>query len=351
MENYVDEEKDDSWFALLSGHYPLTKRYWRFTMSCLLGDCGEDGFVVDDWCVRFIVKPYQQYQLPSPFTSAKRATTTTGSNKRIQNDVTPPLSDRYEIEEGEPQLTKPCRAYHVLSHVESMLRTWEEYRNHYSSSPIMSLPCHDDNVICLLLAIFFHDVVYDARRPDNEEESVEWFRQFWDTCVTPTIITRNCQKKNDQHEELNVKRFEHVKKTTSEWILQTKQHLKVEPIYCVEEDSPKNSDQETQSSNTDEAPRLLSGLHVFLDLDLSVLGTTPFSKYLSEYASLIEEEYKFLGMDAYLRGRLHFLQSVFLPHKQWYKTAYFYRNFEAAARQNVAQEVELLKNRETQQLQ
>lgn len=51
------------------------------------------------------------------------------------------------------------RFYHTLEHIRSVLNTLE------------SLSCHARNMNSLRLAAWLHDVIYDSRKPDNEERS------------------------------------------------------------------------------------------------------------------------------------------------------------------------------------
>jgi predicted metal-dependent HD superfamily phosphohydrolase len=78
-------------------------------------------------------------------------------------------------------------------------------------------------------------------------------------------------------------------------------------------------------------------LHVFLDLDLSILGHPDTSVYRERYAANIGREYSHYPPADFLKGRSAFLNS-FLCDAQWYKTPYFFARLEATARRNVATE-------------
>lgn len=62
---------------------------------------------------------------------------------------------------------EPHRYYHNVNHVQSMLKEVDELRR--------DLDVHEIGI--LTRAIVYHDVIYDPRRQDNEERSVEFMRQ------------------------------------------------------------------------------------------------------------------------------------------------------------------------------
>ncbi|EPY30036.1 hypothetical protein STCU_04268 [Strigomonas culicis] len=81
-------------------------------------------------------------------------------------------------------------------------------------------------------------------------------------------------------------------------------------------------------------------LHVFLDMDLQVLGGEP-ERY-AQYADQIRQEYEpVVGADAYNTNRCLFLSS-FLERPMWFKTPYFFYTYEQRARENVKRERETL---------
>ncbi|CAD2222712.1 hypothetical protein AGDE_11733 [Angomonas deanei] len=87
--------------------------------------------------------------------------------------------------------------------------------------------------------------------------------------------------------------------------------------------------------------------HVFLDLDLSILGSKKFgndhtagnnSSYVDCYADLIAKEYiPVVGEKTFREKRAEFLEG-FLAKPQWFKTPYFYFQMEETARENVRAE-------------
>lgn len=66
----------------------------------------------------------------------------------------------------------PSRAYHNLEHIYSMLENLTESER-FAENPHR-----------IILAIWFHDVIYDPKRNDNELKSA----QFWIRKMTPYLL-------------------------------------------------------------------------------------------------------------------------------------------------------------------
>ncbi len=62
--------------------------------------------------------------------------------------------------------SEPQRAYHTLTHIAHMLGLVEQYQSRL---------CHHTNVA---LATWFHDVIYEPKRNDNEEASRDLWCEF-----------------------------------------------------------------------------------------------------------------------------------------------------------------------------
>eukprot|EP00058_Branchiostoma_floridae_P001791 XP_002587279.1 hypothetical protein BRAFLDRAFT_129130 [Branchiostoma floridae] len=114
---------------------------------------------------------------------------------------------------------EPWRFYHNLSHVHSMFLHFDNHRHKIQ------------NQNAVAWAIFFHDIVYDAKASDNEARSAEMFHHF---------ATENLQKPPDCIRE------------TERLILLTKEHVTKEH---------RNKDRYGTKDK-----------HYFLDFDMSVLG-------------------------------------------------------------------------------
>ncbi len=169
------------------------------------------------------------------------------------------------------------RHYHDLSHLENLL---------------MQLSVvHEDveNWNALLFTLYYHDIVYDAKKKNNEELSADWAKK---------VMTQIGVDKKTVNLTFNQ-------------IIATKQH-------------------ET-SDNID--------TNYFLDADLSILGST-WSNY-ERYYQGVREEYKMYPKVMYNPGRKKVMRH-FLEMDRIFKTDYFYQMFEQSARANIQQEIDLL---------
>ncbi|MFV5533493.1 metal-dependent hydrolase [Acinetobacter pittii] len=136
------------------------------------------------------------------------------------------------------------------------------------------------------LALWFHDVVYEPQALDNELKSAELFEQL-------------------MAQDLPFYTLEKIKR----WILATQKH-----------------------TSTDEID-----LQFLLDIDLAILAATP--ERFIQYEKQIQQEYSWVDPEVYAIKRkeilLHFYQSEPL-----YQTAYFQKNFELNAKDNLRQILE-----------
>ncbi len=165
----------------------------------------------------------------------------------------------------------PQRHYHTLQHIEQMFGLLDTVKEH----------CTD--LTALQLAIFYHDIVYEAQRGDNETQSAVIARQRLTALGYPVdkVVTL---------------------------ILATQKH---------ESSGDKDTD-------------------YLLDIDLSILGAE-WSRY-EAYAQQVREEYRIYPDAVYNPGRAKVLQH-FLGLKRIFKTAYFYEKLERQARENLNNEI------------
>jgi predicted metal-dependent HD superfamily phosphohydrolase len=170
------------------------------------------------------------------------------------------------------------RAYHNLSHIQSLLALSE------------SLLEKVQNRDALYFAIWFHDVIYDTKRSDNEEKSAEFAAEALAILGIP----------------------EQTITTTREMILATKHHR---------------------------ASDLSWDMKAFLDLDTSILGA-PEDVY-KEYSAAIRKEYSWVPDFLYREGRMKVLNG-FLGRESIYNTVEFSAKYEAQARHNIAEEIRTL---------
>lgn len=185
-------------------------------------------------------------------------------------------SDQQLIDDGFHTIlhhySAPERHYHNLSHLEVLLHLQQQYRQVITDN---------DN---LQLAIFFHDLIYDVKRGDNEEQSAIEAIRFLEQLSCPSA-------------------------KTAAYIRATKTHI-----------NPEN--------DTD--------LDYFLDFDLSILGA-PAAAYKA-YTAQIRQEYSIYPDMLYKPGRKKVLQH-FLDLPFIYKTEIFRQQYEEQARMNLKEEL------------
>jgi predicted metal-dependent HD superfamily phosphohydrolase len=166
------------------------------------------------------------------------------------------------------------RHYHNINHISSMLALAEQH-----SSLI-----RDKDIV--LFSIWFHDIVYNPLKKDNEEKSRD---------LADEMMSR-----------LNIE-AEKIKRV-HEYILATKTH----------------------SGSED------SDLSFFLDLDLSILGAS--AETYDNYCRNVRKEYSWVPDMLYKPGRIKVLRH-FLDMEKIFKTELFYNLFETKARENLENEM------------
>jgi len=180
---------------------------------------------------------------------------------------------------GEPQ-----RAYHTLSHIEQLLGQFDNIKHNLSEPHIVAL------------ALYYHDVIYDPTRADNEQKSAEY-----------AVDTLSSYLSQEQCQHIYV------------FIMMTANHQIDESTDSVKYSSVKYSD-----------------AAYLLDMDLSILGA-PWSTY-EQYAQAIRQEYAHVADDNYHDGRTAVLRGL-LAHPKLYLTDYYYNQLEAQARDNINREL------------
>src|SRR5215470_7732765 len=170
------------------------------------------------------------------------------------------------------------RAYHDLSHIQSLLSLSE------------SLLDKIQNRDALYFAIWFHDVIYDTKRSDNEEKSAEFAAEALASLGVP----------------------EQTNAIVQEMILATKHHR---------------------------AANLSWDMEAFLDLDTSILGAP--QEIYKDYSQAIRKEYSWVHDSLYREGRMKVLND-FLGRERIYYTEEIGAKYEAQARRNIAEEIRAL---------
>ena len=170
------------------------------------------------------------------------------------------------------------RFYHNLSHIEALLSLFESLKH----------MIHDRNAI--RFAIWFHDVIYNTRRSDNEEKSAE---------LASLILSELCVDNG-------------AIEFARELILATRSHTGLD----LSEDAK-----------------------LFLDMDLSILGSS--EQVYREYSKAIRKEYSWVPSLMYRRSRKKILKG-FSERDRLYFTEEMNKRFEKQARINIEEEIRSL---------
>jgi len=175
------------------------------------------------------------------------------------------------------------RYYHNINHIN---QCFNQYDIIVEKIPIS---CPEE----IMMAIWFHDVIYDPRRSDNELKSAN----LADLCLS-RYISRNA-----------VSRIANM-------ILLSGQHSQI-----IEEN-------------------LSIDKQVFLDIDLSILGQAP--EIYDAYSENVRKEYSFIDDDIFYVKRKEILEN-FLKKKNIYHTQYFIETIGSQAIKNIKREIYSIK--------
>jgi len=173
--------------------------------------------------------------------------------------------------------SEPHRHYHTLDHLDNLVGEL--------------IPVKDAirDFTATVMAIAYHDIIYNVSKEDNEEQSAE---------LAYLRLTQ-------------LRLPEPQKEACKTLILATKTHQVVGK----------------------------EGFNLFVDADLAVLGAPP--TFYEIYCSQIREEYKIYPDELYIPGRIKVLNH-FLEMKSIFKTSYFKEMYEKQARKNITAELKLL---------
>ena len=199
-------------------------------------------------------------------------TTASALQQRWRTVVAPLLPDPEPTwQQLATHYNEPHRQYHTLDHVAACLGWLDDYR-HLAADPL-----------CLELALWAHDVIYDPRAADNEARSADWFaQQFADSYLTDQQLAR-----------------------VHELIMAT-----------VHPHPPTDPD-----------------MALLQDIDLSILGAD--AELYDRYEGWIRQEYDFVPGAAFRKGRSAVLRS-FLDQPVLYHTAELSERLEVSARDNLS---------------
>jgi len=171
--------------------------------------------------------------------------------------------------------SEPGRFYHTVTHIERMVAELQT---------VKSLIQDWDTV---LFSAFYHDIVYDPKRADNEELSAKFAKNVLFSLNYSQPKTERCIQQ----------------------IIATKMH-------SAAEDSDTN---------------------FLLDADVAILGTD-WEDY-KIYADAVRKEFSHVPDAAFRLGRSGVMQR-FLSMQRIYQTSHFYDKYEAQARLNIKREME-----------
>jgi predicted metal-dependent HD superfamily phosphohydrolase len=183
--------------------------------------------------------------------------------------------------EIEKKYTSTRRHYHNLHHVAALLQFCERYKDQLQDPDVVAF------------AIFYHDVIYNVLRKDNEPRSAQ----------------------------LAVKRLSNLQ-VPAENIEQVKRYIEA-----------------TQTHAVTAAVTHVGDLQLFLDFDMSILGA-PWEAY-EAYTRQVRREYRIYPDKLYNAGRKQFLEHC-LQTDHIFQTPVFREKYEGIARENMARELGML---------
>lgn len=217
---------------------------------------------------------------------------TTGLGKRFSIHLSATNSD-IPLEKVEAlwqdiamRYNKIPRSYHTLRHIQQLFDQFKQINQRLYEPHIIAL------------ALFFHDVIYDPSRPDNELKSAEYAVNK----LSPYLSAEQC---------------EHIYAL----IMMTASH-QISETHKYPDNNKKDSD-----------------AAYLLDMDLSILGA-PWAEY-KKYAQAVRQEYAYVSNIDYRAGRTKVLTGL-LMHSTLYLTDYYHKRLEVQARENIKREIKTL---------
>lgn len=167
------------------------------------------------------------------------------------------------------------RKYHNFEHIEKMIAFLQVYEQEIKDGA------------GIRFAVYFHDVVYDTKAKDNEEQSAQYAQNYLTRLGIPDTIV--------------VHVLDLIHATTRHEVI---------------------------DGDTDSA--------IFLDADLAILGSS--AEEYDKYATKIRQEYAWVPDDQYRTGRKIVLEN-FLNRPRIYFTDKAYKELEQRARINIKREL------------
>ena len=189
-------------------------------------------------------------------------------NERVKNELWTEIEKNY---------SRKKRHYHTLQHLDNLLSQLTEVKNEIQ------------NWETTLFTLFYHDIIYNSIKSDNEEKSAELAEKRMKQISVSKDKIEICKKQ----------------------ILASKSHIK-----SIDSDT-----------------------NYFTDVDLSILGQN-WETYLL-YCKNVRKEYSVYPDLVYNIGRKKVLNQ-FLKMENIFKTDYFFKNYNKQAKKNVQKEIDLL---------
>ena len=166
--------------------------------------------------------------------------------------------------------TEPHRGYHTQQHLAECLALFDEF-THLAERPAE-----------IVIALWFHDAIYDVHRHDNEALSADWARTALQTAGAPADVAER----------------------VAALVLATRHSV-----------APQTADEQ-----------------LLVDIDLAILGTAP--ARFAEYEAQIRREYAHV-LQATFNGKRGAVLAGFLARPVLYGTPAMRERFEAPARANL----------------
>ncbi len=180
----------------------------------------------------------------------------------------------------------PPRAYHNAGHILDCLEQFDAYIRAEATLPEWRSFPRQGSVVEVEAALWFHDVVYDPRAKDNEEQSVRFMeRMLFEAQVSQAVIERIAER-----------------------------------IMATKHQTPPQSPADA----------------LIIDIDLSILGRIP--EPFEAYDKAIREEYAWVPWKEYRHGRVQVLKH-FLDRKPIYCIPFFQKRYESQARVNLEKKI------------
>ena len=175
------------------------------------------------------------------------------------------------------------RAHHPLTHIRQLFEQFEQIKD----------KLYEPHIIAL--ALYYHDVIYEPTRSDNELKSAEYAVE----ALSPYLSAEQCQ------------------------------HIYALIMMTANHQIDKLADEDK-----------ISDAAYLLDMDLSILGA-PWPEY-QQYVQAVRQEYAHVTKVNYRVGRITFLQKL-LTHTTLYLTDYYHLRLEKQARDNIKREISFLR--------